>query len=522
MKRLFLTLILLAGVSTLRAELAVWGHPYLKPMVRQDPAPAEPARILRLRVTPGEYEPAAFAVHSSNSVSASVSLVQSKGPEALPSDWCELHVVLSLSDSTQPNRLHQFTGPVALKVDETRFFWLTVRPPADAVPGIYKSRISVESDSENHHLEIVCEVLPFTLDRSPIIGGVFMARTELPPGWYADMKEHGLDAIQFFWGGTGIKVLRNQDEIVLDFSRMDKFMAEVNAGGLDGPVIISLGNDHSLHYERRIAEAFDMPVETGESIGRKRVTGPAVSPRLDSLFVEGLRQIRAHWEAKAYPQELVVLIYDEPTERLLTRCKHRYDLLKTVMPWTRVYGVVMNRRVWAESMNDQCDIIVSDGDFLGCLEAARNYHKDYWVYSFPLKHVHTTRYDMGCMPWRVHAQGTFFWMYNYWRFNPDGCAVYRHPDNPDELVRSTPWEGVREGMDDLRYIATAERMVQYAPAEKKDDARVRLQAVFNSIDPTRREKTALGEAHDELSVLKHYNEPQRVRDDVIEIILSLL
>ena len=203
-------------------------------------------------------------------------------------------------------------------------------------------------------------------------------------------------------------------------------------------------------------------------------------------------------------------------------CKHRYDLLKTVMPWTRVYGVVMNRRVWAESMNDQCDIIVSDGDFLGCLEAARNYHKDYWVYSFPLKHVHTTRYDMGCMPWRVHAQGTFFWMYNYWRFNPDGCAVYRHPDNPDELVRSTPWEGVREGMDDLRYIATAERMVQYAPAEKKDEARVRLQAVFNSIDPTRREKTALGEAHDELSVLKHYNEPQRVRDEVIEIILSLL
>lgn len=77
-------------------------------------------------------------------------------------------------------------------------------------------------------------------------------------------------------------------------------------------------------------------------------------------------------------------------------------------------------------------------------------------------------------------------------------------------------------MDDLRYIATAERLVQYAPVEKKEEARVRLQAVFNSIDPTRREKTSLGEAHDELSVLKHYNEPQRVRDEVIGIILSLL
>jgi len=522
MKKLTLTLLILALAPCLRAELIVWEHPYLKPMVRQDPVPGELQKTITLRVTPGEYEPAAFAVRADRPASVSVTLDQPEGSRALPAAWCELHRVGSLSDSTQPNRLYEFSGPVELKAEETAFFWLTVRPPADAAAGSYKARVSIESEGGTQALDIACEVLPFTLDRSPITGGVFMASTNLPPGWYADMKDHGLDAIQFFWGGTGIRVTRRGDEIVLDFSRMDRFMADVCAGGLEGPVIISLGNDHSLHYERRIAEAFDIPVETGEPVGRKRVIGPAVGPRLDSLFVEGLRQIRAHWEAKAYPQELVVLIYDEPTERLLERCKHRYDLLKTVMPWNRVYGVVMNRRVWAESMNDQCDVIVSDGDFLGCLEAARKYHKDYWVYSFPLRHVHTARYDMGCLPWRVRAQGAFFWMYNYWRFNPDGCAVYRHPDNPGKLVRSTPWEGVREGMDDLRYLATAERLVHYAPAGKRGEAGVRLEAVFNSINPTRREKARLGEEHDEYSALAHYNEPQRVRDEVIEIILSLL
>ncbi|MBN2289478.1 MAG: hypothetical protein JXQ83_09115, partial [Candidatus Glassbacteria bacterium] len=418
MKKLITALLVLTLFSSVQAELAVWEHPYLKPMVRQEPAPASPRQALRLRTTPGEYEPAAFAVRPDRAAPVAVSLDWAEGPRALPVSWCELHVVGSLSDSTQPNRLYEFNGPVELKAGETSFFWLTVRPPADAAAGTYSSAVRVESGGEVRRLEVICEVLPFTLDRSPVIGGVFMSSTDLPAGWYADMKEHGLDAIQFFWGGTGIGMSRKGERLVLDFSRMDKFMAEVVAGGLEGPVIISLGNDHSLHYERQIAGVFDLPVETGERIDGKSVIGPAVSPRLDSLFVDGLRQIRAHWEAKAYPQELVVLIYDEPTERLLDRCKHRYDLLKTVMPWNRVYGVVMNRGVWAESMRDQCDIVVSDGAFLDCLDVARKYHKDYWVYSFPLSQVHTTRYDMGCLPWRVRAEGTFFWMYNYWGYNP--------------------------------------------------------------------------------------------------------
>jgi hypothetical protein len=91
---------------------------------------------------------------------------------------------------------------------------------------------------------------------------------------------------------------------------------------------------------RLIATALDMPIEVSEPIDGKRIKAPKVSPELDKLFVEGLRQIREHWDARGYRQELIVLIYDEPTERLLERCKGRYDLLKTVMPDTRVYGVV--------------------------------------------------------------------------------------------------------------------------------------------------------------------------------------
>ncbi len=522
MTRYMITVLLLAlSVGCSGESVTVWPHLYLAPMDRMVAPPATQADGISLRVTPGEYEPAAFAVRSARPAEANVSLAPSGDKQSLPAEWCELHRVTSLSDSSMLNRLISLNGAVPLGADTTQFFWLTVRPPEDAPAGSYSAMLRVECGSTVRELPVVCEVLPFRLTQSPVTAGVFMATTDIPASWFVDMKQHGLDAIQMFWGSTGIEV-RNQDSrLTLDFSGQDSLMARLDRAGMDGPVVISLGNDHSLHYETALARAFGLKVDTSESIDGKRILGPPVSAKLDELFMEGLRQIRAHWDSMGWRQELAVLIYDEPTERLLERCKNRYDLLKKAIPETRVYGVVMNRKSWAESMADQCDIFVSDGDFMGCLEAAQQAGKDYWVYSFPLRAVHTARYDMGALPWRVEAQATFFWMYNYWSYDPDGCAVYRDDADPQKLVRSTPWEGVREAVDDLRYFATAEQAVSRANGDRKAVAVERLMALRESVEPDRRRRAALGEDHDEVSVLDEYGEPQRIRDELISIILSL-
>ena len=208
-----------------------------------------------------------------------------------------------------------------LPADQTVFFWLTVRPPVTTAPGTYRATIAMDAAGKQYTAELVCEVLPFILVDSPIVGGAFMAGTDLSRRWYQDMKVHGINAIQMFWGSTGMDVRNIGGKLVMDFDGLDRFMEEVNAGGIDGPITISLGNDSTLHYECDIALAFGMPIEVSEPIGGKRIKGPKVSPELDKLFVEGLRQIREHWDAKGYRQELVVLIYDEPTERLLERCQ---------------------------------------------------------------------------------------------------------------------------------------------------------------------------------------------------------
>jgi hypothetical protein len=484
--------------------------------------PSETSTSVDITVTPGEREPGVLAVRSDMDSEIQVRLIAGRGRNALEAAWCELHVVESLSDSTEPNRLYAFSLPVQVVKGQTRYFWLTVRPPRGTPAGTYRGSVKFSSSSGEREIAISCRVLPFELQESPVVGGVFMAATDLPESYYRDMKEHGLDAIQFFWSGTGVEINNVDGRIELDFTRTEKFMRRVTSAGLRGPVTFSLGNDHSLHYERRIAEAFGMEVITEEKVGNKAVIGPRVTPELDSLFVDGLRQIRDWWKKMDWPQELVILIYDEPTERLLTRAKQRYDLLKSVMPDTRVYGVVMNRRSWAESMVDQCDIVVSDGDFLGCLDIATTYGLGYWIYSFPLHSVHTSRYDMGFLPWRVEAEGSFFWMYNYWNYDIDNCAVYRNPVNPDIPVRSAPWEGVREGRDDLRYVATVEWMIDRAPVDVKKKALRRLEEIRMSVEPGRRRQVPRGEFHDEVSVLAHYSEPQRVRDEVIKLIMELL
>ncbi len=515
-------LLLLCLAATLRAELALAPHPWLAPLEPQAPPALDAGDTLSLRLTPGEYEPAAFAARPDHPVTVTIEYQGGPG-QSLPPSWVELQVVRGRTDSTALNRLFEIDGPLALPAGRTSYFWVTVRAHSLAGPGRYEGRVVFreQGGGELGALRLSCEVLPFRLAESRVTGGVFMAGTSLPPGWYRDIKEHGLEAIQCFWSGAGIGIGREEDQLRLEFSRLDALLADLNASGLRGPVVVSLGNDHSLHFECRLAEAFGIPVDTGEVIDGKRVIGPAVSPQLDSLFVEGLRQLRAHWDNRGYPQELVVLIYDEPTERLLERCRHRYDLLRGAIPGTRVYGVVMNRREWAESMLDQCEIVVSDGDFPGCREAARSRGKDFWIYSFPLGQVHTARYDMGCLPWRVEADGAFFWMYNYWNFDPDGCAVYPHPDDPRLPVRSVAWEGVREGLDDLRYFATAEKLVERCPEAGREQAHRRLAEIRESIDPTRRRPAPLGERHDELSVLEHYGEPEAIRGRVIALILEL-
>jgi len=535
-------LLFLSGIITMlscsrqKVEFDVWPHSYLVPLEREKSMADGSTDVLNLRTTPGEYEPAVFAVRTDTTTSITLSM-KGTGNQPLPEDWCKIQVVKARTDSTPLNRLFDFSGPVKLRPQVPKYFWVTVKPPSEASAGNYTSNINLQAGGTSKDLEINCEVLPFTLKETEISGGAFMAQTDLRAHWFKDMKKHGIDAFQFFtwewasrsqdvlqakgewWDPVPIKIRNKDGELFLDFTTMDTIMNRMGRANMEGPVVVSLGNDHHLFYECRLADEFDIRVDTNMVNGRP-ITGPPVSKRLDSLFVEGMEQLRNHWDKKGFEQELVILIYDEPTERLLKRSKDRYDLLKKHLPETRIYGVVMNREDWARSMLDQMDITVANGDFKAIKQLTEKYNKDFWVYG-GVRGIRNARYLMGLMPWQNEAQGSFFWMYNYWFYNPDNCAVYQHPENPRKLVQSTWWEAIREGRDDLHYLTTAEKLIDEASGTKKKNAQERFNNIKNLIKYGRQ-----GEPPKEIrgniqKLLEFYNEPRKVRNEIIDIIIDL-
>ncbi len=530
------TLALACGGSEQPSPLELWSHHYLLPLDRRAAPPEAGADTLALTVTPGEFEPAVAAARADRPTVVTVALAAGESAgHPLPAEWCTLRRVTARTDSTALNRLLELEGPDSLAAGETAYYWLTVRPPEDAAPGSYAGELRLESGGLIRSLPVRCEVLPFHLEESPIRAGAFMCLIDLPPGWYRDMKEHGVDAIQFFtweWAVRDQSELSPYDQeldrspigvrnidarLELEFDGMDRIMSEIGAAGMRGPVVVSLGNDNHLFYEVRLAQEFGLRVDTVEAKDRP-IIGPAVSPELDDLFLTGLKKLRAHWDQQGYSQELVILIYDEPTERLLDRSRNRYRLIKQALPDTPVYGVTMDELREAEMLLDQSDILVCNGDFDKIAALAREQGKGLYTYGSMGSTAHA-RWLIGALPWKVGSQGAFFWMYDYWFYDFDGCAVYPHPQDWKRLVSSPQWEAIREGADDLRYFATAEALIARAGGAEQEAALARLAELREAIPLDQERPPSAGASADE--VRAYYLATQQLREQVIGIIRSL-
>ena len=79
-----------------------------------------------------------------------------------------------------------------------------------------------------------------------------------------------------------------------------------------------------------------------------------------------------HARAEKWP-EIVLLPYDEPTERLKAEYLHRAALIKRHFPRVRIYGVVMNDAWALDWLGRVSDILVANGN----LSAVRAYTREH-------------------------------------------------------------------------------------------------------------------------------------------------
>ena len=253
----------------------------------------------------------------------------------------------------------------------------------------------------------------------------------------------------------------------MDFADLDKMMDNYMKAGMAGPVVMALGNDSASSLERWIADAFNLPLVREPRDGKEVRVAPLDNPRFEQLIVEALSQLFEHAKANHWP-EIVILPYDEPTERLMPEYRRLVKLFREHFPKVRLYGVTMNRLEWAKMVSD-ADVLSTNGDFARIIQFDRENGKTAWFYGSNVAAAGfgDCRASYGLARYIYHPDGSWFWSYNFHVADPwnefDGatpdsawviCWPALHEDEPS--VSTLGYEGLRAGVNDVRYAMALE------------------------------------------------------------------
>jgi hypothetical protein len=311
---------------------------------------------------------------------------------------------------TTPYFLEQ-RNSVSVAAGEKALYYLTFSAGKETSPGTYQPKIIVGED----HLGLQLLVRPFRLRKDPdyffgaFCGGKDVSITQ---EHLSDLAARGFDALQFFWGSVSVDLANRDGSLEIDFSRVDGWMEDFKTAGLRGPVVWSMGNDSNSHMENRLAELFSLPKAEPKTVGRKTTNFVDIyNPKLNELVRQLMLAIKNHAEEKEWP-EIVFIIYDEPTERLMEEHDHRHRFLKSFWPELKIYGVTMNRIEWAEDIQHMVDIFVANGDFAEISRLGKGTGKPFWLYgSGSSRDGASLRHRYAWTAWAHDAGASWFWAF---------------------------------------------------------------------------------------------------------------
>jgi hypothetical protein len=463
---------------------------------------AAPAAVTAAR---GEAEPLSLGVHALADLKGlTVSVVPPATARgiALPAGAVRVRYVEAayIRGASRGAKTAVLTGlrvrpiePLPLVRGTTRQFWIDVSVPASAGAGTYAGEILVESEGRPAiRRALSVHVRPYVLQEpSDRFIGAFCANAIVPGReTFADWKAHGVEGMLWFWSSLPWPMKTEQGRLTCDFSRTERIIDDRVAAGLTGPVVIALGNDSNGFYEQALCRLYERPLADKRSRGGRT----ARVARLDDAVInraykEGISQLGALVEKKPRWPELVLLHYDEPTERLMPEATLRYTQIKEAAPELRVYGVTMNRLSWAKLLVPISDILVCNGDYAEIAELGRATGKEVWGYSGAqaVTGFGGGRFNMGLRLYRYGLRGHWFWCYDFYVGDPwnefdgftgDANWVVAYPGpTRGHHVPTLAWEGIREAYDDIRYAATLEKLL----AERKGRRRNRIAAEYAAL-----------------------------------------
>ena len=347
-------------------------------------------------------------------------------------------------------------------------FWVTLKVPDDARPGVYKGKVIVTSaGAPVAEADVTLEVLPFALEEPPFMIGwhycwpkneqnkpdLDETNVELLRVTLADMREHGCTNVGPLYGFH----MPITDD---DTRQLNIFMTEYLKAGYTKPLMFAAPMNLSLSGL------------TGY--------GPVDSKRFQLKYIEVMRKLHAETQKHdvpvifsigdeftnkgmsgvEYAGKLAKLTYEELPEIVTTSDMNGYMEVMAMAPWLN-FATFNNGWDGADRHNKGRQLL--NEAFLKELTSKTD-AIPYFV------NTGKGRFPFGFFFWRMTkfgVRGKVEWFYN---LGADGGSRGSMVTlRGTQVIPTVYYEQSREGIDDLKYVCMVEKLV--AEAKKRGRAR---------------------------------------------------
>ena len=481
------------------------------------PSDEEREADLNCQAAQGEHEPLSFAVKPLRDLGNCTVEVSdlSSGEAALPATCWDIRLARIERGRVGRNEKKYRLRPKVLDPgaqaeitgQDTRWWWLTVRVPDDQPPGEYRGEvIFTPENADPWRCPARVRVLPFKLAHPPdeIFGMYYGTHYAYYPEnraqHFEDLRDHLIDTITL--SSEAPRGGWEDGELKLDFSAMDAFIAEAQEHGLTGPM--------PWGGVRRLASLVPQDLSDDE---------------WNQHYKQLIAAVVAHGEEKGWPPLLCYPV-DEPSNN-----KERIDRASKLMALTRQVpgaftyctpNAIEGGTTLIDLMDYACwQHLSANAD---TRKMTLEHGGTFWYYSSNYGGATSIpRFRSGFLRWRLGATGMFYWHYQCCVNDPfddlDGnhCDMYLAAPTPAGPLPTLGWECEREGIEDVWYLRMLERLIEGAPADKRDEAaaaQTTLDDLRAGITPDGRENLAIPEGYSEATF-------HQFRRRIVEHVLKL-
>ena len=475
-------------------RLTVWHKPRYAPFPAEaDAASNRQLSAITVQAAVNEQISTAFLLTASAAgpLEVGVDVNDLDGPVRLAAERIlirELRVFHDYTDRWLPDPMPEVRS-LSIPAGETRQVWLTINT-AGLTAGTYSGGVQITATGlEPRVLPFTIEVLPIELptenplrlctwDYVPSIG-----RDELVGGvqnwkhYHRDLVEHGTNVFPIMSFNHPRPVVDDEGNLKqpLDFTRFDAEFFTRDPGQIYliytprvfGDLVSQLGAG-SPAYERMLRAWLRAVV---------RHLRKDLGLSSDQFAFYPFDELHRDEDIPLAKREYEIIEEVDPEAKIFLTLGYpsiiKFDRVKVVAPHIDIWSVVIDfHRHWKGFRRQQREAI---------FECCRAHGGEVWSYEDIDRKDEWSAYRFGRLkPWgamRLGLGGYGFWAYNIWKGDPwevfDATGEPKSQAGTERLsaiysgptpVSSVRWEALREGMNDIKYLAVLRREIEAAQA----------------------------------------------------------